>query len=100
MGGGARKAKACLFSAKAPSTTRLMASQRGASALRNAWNNDIENIVMSVKKQMFVLQKCALDLTMSFRKYDLTRPGCDPNVKSGMLDATEFERALAAQGIF
>jgi len=55
---------------------------------------------MSVKKQMFKLQKCALDITMSCRKYDLTRPGCDPTVKSGLLDAVEFERALAATGIF
>jgi len=77
-----------------------MACQRNASANRNVWANDIENIVMALKKQMFVLQKCALDLTMSFRKYDLTRPGCDPNVKSGLLDAVEFERALAAQGVF
>ena len=49
---------------------------------------------------MFRLQKCALDLTMSFRHHDLTRKGCDPSVKSGILDQAEFARALAVCGIF
>jgi len=57
-------------------------------------------MIGSVKKQMFRVGKCALDLTMAFRKFDLTRPGANPNVKSGLLDATEFNRALADVGIF
>jgi len=55
---------------------------------------------MSVKKQMFRVGKCALDLTFSFRRFDLTGEGCDPTVKSGVLDEIEFERALGAVGIF
>ena len=73
---------------------------RAASALRNVWDNDIENMIMSVRKQMFKLQKCALDLTMAWREFDLTRKGCDPSVKSGLLDQTEFTRGLARCGIF
>ena len=77
-----------------------MACNRSISANKNAWHNDIDAMIGSVKKQMFRVGKCALDLTMAFRKFDLTRPGANPNVKSGLLDATEFNRALADVGIF
>jgi len=67
-------------------------AHRPASASRNSWYCDAENIVNGVKKQMFGLGTTATDLRLNFVKYDLN--------KAEVLDPTEFSRAMAASGLF
>merc|ERR1712216_520281 len=73
-------------------TRALTMAHRPASASRNSWKNDTENIIFGVKKQMFGIATTATDLRLSFKKYDLAR--------AGALDRTEFERAMGAAGLF
>merc|ERR1712166_468815 len=67
-------------------------ANRPESARRNAWKNDVQNLVGDVKKQLFRLGGSSTQVMLNFKKYDLS--------KSGSLDKTEFERALGASGLF
>jgi len=67
-------------------------ANRPESARHNAWKNDVGNLVQDIKKQLFRLGASSTALLLNFKKYDLK--------KCGSLDHAEFERAMAASGLF